>query len=487
MSNEGDQAIFAYLNEKPRTWLQGIAYGPGSNALSHYFRDELRDDLFEYPGTGPVNRYLAEILNNIPKEQTITHYSDITHWVHAQYNLEKPDPYLAKAYNRRTFHTRPAAFYKIFQVIMPFSEGDIIYSEGYHDEFHQYMWNRLLWDPNRSLDDVMAEYCRYHFGPEAAPDMAAAMLQLEKNLELPLADNAGIDAYYLQVKEAGWKIPPHRMADNYRWMLHMQKAALDKYNQLRLRRELARDAELLSLAKNDPDNAVARSKTLLAEALETPDMAALREEARRLGEESDRIMGVRNLGFFSLDKAMTTLGWTEDQFKAAEAASGDARQAILWDLAHYEDAGPGGFYDDAGEPGRQPHLVKGFDYDATSRMTPGNRPSQNTLAYSMDDPRGVVFEYPDLDPDAHYTVRVSIGRPRRNSAEDEAKGPKQLQSILADGEYIARDVEMPILKTDTFEYDVPQSATSDGFLQLTFERDPNTVFVMVSEVWLLKR
>ena len=175
---------------------------------------------------------------------------------------------------------------------MPFSEGDIIYSEGYHDEFHQYMWNRLLWNPNRSLDDVMAEYCRYHFGADAASEMAAAMLQLEKNLELPLAENDGVDRYYLLVKEAGWKIPPHLMTGNYRWMLHMQKAALDKYFQLRLRRGLAREAMLQRLAKKDPDNAVARAQELLAESLETPDMTALKEEARRLGEESDRTMGL---------------------------------------------------------------------------------------------------------------------------------------------------------------------------------------------------
>ena len=35
---------------------------------------------------------------------------------------------------------------------MPFSEGDIAYSEGAYDELNQYMWNRLLWSPNRWSD-----------------------------------------------------------------------------------------------------------------------------------------------------------------------------------------------------------------------------------------------------------------------------------------------------------------------------------------------
>lgn len=487
LSNDGDRAIFAYLNEKPREWLQGIAYGPGSNALSTYFRDELRDDLFEYPAGGPINRYLAEILHNLPKNQTITHYSDITHWIRAQYHLEHPDPYLVKAYNRRTFHTRPAAFYRIFQAIMPFSEGDIIYSEGYHDEFHQYMWNRLLWDPTRSLDDVMNEYCSFHFGPDAAPEMAAAMLQLEKNLELPLAENDGVDRYYLLVKEAGWKIPPHLMAGNYRWMLHMQKAALDKYFQLKLRRELERDAALQSLAKNAPDNAAAKAQALLAEPLETTDMAALKEEARSLGEESDRVIGLRNVGYFSVDKPLTSLGWTAAQFEAAGAATSEERRRMLHQIAHYEEAGPGGYYDDAGDPGRQPHLVKGDSYDASSWMDPNNRPSQNTIAYSLEDPEGVVFRYADLDPAAEYRLRVTMAAPRMPGSDAATEGVKRLQNIRVDDEYLVRDVEIPTYTAQMFEYDVPQSVTGDGILELTFERGTGSMGVVVSEVWLLKK
>jgi hypothetical protein len=370
---------------------------------------------------------------------------------------------------------------------MPFSEGDIIYSEGYHDEFHQYMWNRLLWNPNRRLNDVMTEYCRFHFGPRAAPEMVAAMLQLEKNLELPLAENDGIDRYYLLVREAGWKIPHHLMAGNYRWMLHMQKAALDKYFQLRLRREQARDAALQSLAKNEPDKAVAKAQALLAEPLETPDMAALKEEARRLGEESDRTIGLRNVGYFSANKPLTSMGWTVTQFEAAAAATGQQRRAVLHRLAHYEDAGLGGYYDDAGSPGRQPHLIRGDSYDASSRMDPDNRPSQNSIAYSIEDPQGVAFQYSDLDPVARYRVRVTMVAPRMRSADSWPEQAKRLQSILADGEYVVRDVEIPRYKAQIFEYDVPGSATGDGTLELVFERGAGAAGVVVSEVWLLKK
>src|SRR6266404_1463200 len=264
LSNAGDQAIFDYLNEKPRLWLESIAYGPGSSAMSRYFRNELREDLFEYPGSDPVNRYLAEILNQLPKYQHITHYSDITHWISAQYQVAHPEPHLVKIYGRRTFHARPRAFYAIFQAIMPFSEGDIIYSEGHHDEFHQYLWNRLLWNPNRTLEDVTDEYCRLHFGPAAVVDMREALFQLEQNLELPLDTNEGIDRYYDLVKAAARKIPENLMAIDHRWRLHMQKAALDKYFQLKLRAEQNRETRLHDAlaSSKDADAKIVTARTV---------------------------------------------------------------------------------------------------------------------------------------------------------------------------------------------------------------------------------
>lgn len=491
VDNDGDQAIFDYLNDKNRTWLDAIAYGPGSNAMSDYFRPELRDDLFEYPGSGPVNRYLAETLNQLPRYQKIVHYSDITHWISAQYQVENPDPTLVRVYGRRTFHTRPRAFYRIFQAIMPFSEGDIIYSEGYHDEFHQYMWNRLLWNPNRSLEDVALEYCRYHFGDQAAPLMFEAMCRLEENLETPLEFNPGIDKYYLLVKEAGWKIPPHLKDRNYRWRLHMQKAALDKYIQLKLRNERAREQFILEIASHpeDPDAAVAQAIEIAAEPLETPEMAELRANAARLGEETNEIIGLRNVGLFNLDKPLTSLPWiTRTLEKADDADTPDQKRMMLALIADYENPGRGGFYDDAGADGSQPHLVKGESFDATPMMDPNNRPSQNTLAYSLQDPRGVAFAYTGLDENASYKLRACLAAPRiPKEMLDLPVKLKLVENILADGEYIAKNIEVPEFTADFFEFDIPPELTSDGALEITFERGEGSMAIGVSELWLIRQ
>ena len=494
LTNAGDQAIFDYLNEKPRTWLYAIAYGPGSNAMSPYFRDELRQDLFEYPGSGPVNRYLAETLNQIPKYQRIVHYSDITHWISSQYQTENPEPHLVSVYGRRTFHTRPKAYSTIFQAIMPFSEGDIIYSEGYHDEFHQYIWNRLLWNPNRSIEDVTMEYCRLQFGPEAVELMSEAIFQLENNLETPLETNEGIDRYYLLVKEAGWKIPPHLMENDHKWRLHMQKAALDKYLQLKLRAEHDKETTALraiqsGLESDDLDGATSEALLILERPTESPEMKSLREEARRFGEESDSLYGVRNVGYFALEKNLIGLGWLTKQVQAAvSSTSSEEQRAILNLIAHYEEPGEGGFYDDAGSKGRQPHLIKGESYDASAMLDPNNRPSQNTVAYNLRDKVGIVFLYSGLDPDCSYKVRVTMVAPRIPSELlDLALKFRRNQHVAADGEYLAEDVEVPQYTAKQFEYNIPKRLTQDGTLQLTFEKGDGAIGTVVSEVWLIKK
>ena len=303
LDNAGDQAIFDYYRKEPRPWSYGITYGPGSNAMSRYFREkELRDDLFVYPGKGPVNRYLAEMFHELPPDQHIVHFSDITHWIRSQYQVDTPEPNIVKAYNRRMFHTRPKAMYDTFQAIMPFSEGDIIYSEGNHDEFHQYLWARLLWNPNRELEDVMREYCVLYFGEASAEPMIQAMFQLEKNLVSPVETNPGIARYYALVKEAGEKMPAWRMKRDYRWRLHMQKAALDQYLQYKVRKEMDRERqvrELLSAtAPGQYDRAIRQSLDILKQPrIDTPEMKALWDEAGKLGDQSNQLHGDRNIGY----------------------------------------------------------------------------------------------------------------------------------------------------------------------------------------------
>ena len=338
LTNEGDFAIFDYLSEKPQEWLYGIAYGPGSNAMSWYFRHKLNDELFEYPGYGWLNRYLAETLNALPKDQKIVHYSDITHWTMAQYNVENPERNIAKSYGRRTWHTRPKALYEIFQAIMPFSQGDIIYTEGYHDHFNQYLWQRLLMNPHKSAKEVTNEYCNIYFGKKSADLMTEAIFQLEDNFKIPLATNAGIDRYYVLVKEAGLLIPENMMENNHLWNLFMQKGSLDKYVQLKLQRELFQEERIRNLLQQglelgELNKAIDKSLVILAEPKETEVMIFYREEANKLGIASEKMFGIRNVGYSRLNQQLRDLKGLSKGLKEAKAMRSKKEKINLVRLA----------------------------------------------------------------------------------------------------------------------------------------------------------
>jgi hypothetical protein len=518
LDNAGDKYIFDYLNEKPRTWLWAICYAPGSNAMDRYFRSEQREDLFAYPGTGPINRYLREILNNIPKYQVIDFFSDTTHWYSSEFALPHCEPHLVAVYGRRTFHVRPRQLYSIFQAIMPFSVGDRPYSEGIFDECNQYLWSRLLWNPHLSVDDVMMEYCKLNFGPAAAPEMMQAIYQLEDNLQAPLATNQGIDRFYILVKSAGFKIPAHIMRHDARWRLYMQKAALDKYVQLELRRQLdlrdrATRAIQHAVATGNADAAAAAA--ILDEPQETAEMAVLHAEAERLAreladldpaegrltqtdshytgahfillpetdhetyQEWERYKCRLNLDFVSL-------GWMRRYMQRAQKAEGAERLRLLQQMVSYEDPGPGGFYDDLGDLERQPHLVSGETPDTVRGLDPENRPSVNTIAYSRGTGKGVTLRYEGLDPEAQYKVRLTLVAPRMPGGSRRWGGETK-EHVVANGKYVARDVVVPVYTAQQFEYDIPQDITREGILELSLENATPGRPTVASEVWLIKR
>jgi hypothetical protein len=157
--------------------------------------------------------------------------------------------------------------------------------------------------------------------------MVQALFQLEENLVTPLDTNAGIGRYYVLVKEAGDKMPAWRMKRDYRWRLHMQKAALDQYLQFKLRNEMnheqrARDV-LAAIKPGQYEPAIKQALDILRAPTETEEMKRLRDEAGRLGEESDRLHGDRNLGYFKLDTPLRSISGEIASLEEAQAAKSD--------------------------------------------------------------------------------------------------------------------------------------------------------------------
>jgi len=537
--NEDDHAIFKYLQEKPRNWLWAWGYGPGSDATTWQpgHRQTHRMDLFKYPGFGPYGLYPKEILHQIPSRHKLIYYNEITHWKYAQhayiqmypradrngdlpphwsheiYN-RRPDQYLTMVYNRLTFFAWPEYYHRVFNDLMRYGNGDITHSSGHHDHFNQWMWQRLLWSPRMTVDQVLNEYCKTWFGKEVTPLMAKAILQLEKNIEetegVPLDKKTGIENYYNLVKEAGTKIPDEIMEKDWLWRMYMQKGALDKYVKLNVIQQKEFQIEI----ENDVRRLLSGNKQIKLENIlakfgqfeETDEMRILRKEAEQLGTESNHIFGVRNDGFFNLEHDYIGLGWLKRQLTRALDANKKNSKELLEMIIDYENPGEGGYYDNLGTANSAPNVVNGYPYDhgqpyVSKMLSEGNRPAQRSMHFTQNEDHGVTLLYRDLDPKASYSIRFTFVRPWYQSRYADRMNQKS-QKIYADELVLTEDVELPLQMSDFFTYDIPKTATKDGELTIKLERASDVAQgdhisieqwrnsggwgTLVSEVWLIK-
>jgi len=538
--NDDDNAIFAYLQERPREWLWAWGYGPGSDATTWQpgHRQTHRMDLFRYPGFGPYGLYPRELLRQLPPRHVLVYYNEITHWKYAQHAYvqmypradrngdlpphwshdiyeRRPDQALTMVYNRLTFYAWPRYYHRVFNDLMRYGVGDITHSSGHHDHFNQWMWQRLLWAPRMTVDEVVDEYCRTWFGPEAAPLMAKALFQLEQNLEeqpgVPLAEKEGIGRYYRLVKEAGESMPPVMMENNWLWRMYMQKAALDRYTQLSVRRQSALQSRIeqrvgKALERSDLNACIETVLPWFEKLGETAEMISLRREAGRLGEESNALFGVRSDGYFNLEHDFVGLGWLKRQLERARTASPGEAAQLLNMIVNYENRGPGGFYDNMGTFNNAPNLVFGYPYDhgqpyVAQMLSEANRPSQRSMHFTQDEDQGITLHYRGLDPDAAYRVRFTFVRPWYQERYAFRMNQKS-QSIYADDVLLADNVELPLQMSDFFTYTIPPETTQDGELVIRFERAHDVARgdrvsreqwrnsggwgTLVSEAWLIK-
>ncbi|GAB3218579.1 hypothetical protein J0A67_03050 [Algoriphagus aestuariicola] len=535
--NADDQAIFDYLNEKPREWLWAWGYGPGSDATTWQpgHRQTHRMDLFRYPGFGPYGLYPKEITRQMPARHQLVYYNEITHWKYAQHayiqmypradkngNLpphwghdvyeRRPDQYLTQVYNRLTFFAWPRHYHRVFNDLLRYGVGDITHSSGNHDHFNQWMWQRLLWNPRASVEEMVEEYAKNWFGPEAAPLMAKAIFQLEENMEEipgnPLPEKEGIQHYYELVAESGKLMPENWRQNNWLWRMYMQKAALDRYIQLMVSQQVSTQSGIEDIIrKNASDQSLQEALLLLGKANdESQEMRILKAEAQRLGEESDRIFGTRSEGFFNLNHDFIGLGWMDRQIRRALASKGIQRQEFIVLITDYENPGEGGQYDNLGTANHAPNVTFGYPYDhgqpyLKEMLSEGNRPSQRSMHFTQDEARGVTLHYRNLDPTACYKVRMTLVRPWYQERYAMRMNQKS-ETVFADGKILAKNLELPLQMSDFFTFNIPAELTEDGELVIHFQKaedvangDRVTVEqwrnsggwgTLVSEVWLIR-
>jgi hypothetical protein len=475
--------FYQILKTEP-AWLTGVVFGP-----------QVRDSL-------PVLRA------NVPKRYRIRHYPDITHSIRAQYPVQDWDIAHALTSQREQINPRPLDEAAIFRALKPYVTDFITYSEGCNDDVNKIVWSGLGWDPEADVVQILREYSRYFIGSRYTDSFAQGLLALERNWRGPLAANAAVYTTLEQFQAMERAASPADLR-NWRFLQALYRAYYDAHVRSRLLHETAiegRAIERLRAVKNgESGQALAEATRILAEA-EVRPAAEWRLRVYTLAEALFQSIGEqlsvgryraiaigRGATLDSFELPLNNSGWLLARFAEVSALGTEAeRLAAIDRIVRWTDPGPGGYYDDLGNPSQQPHLVRGLPFEEDpqrfkSTLTgfgyrPDWRLSWMTHAESFWD-TPLQMKYSGLDPAARYRLRIVY-------AGDVFSLNAAIRLVANDTYEIHPAMQKPS-PIAPVEFDVPVDATRGGALTLTFTLTPGLGGAgrgnQIAEVWLMRK
>ena len=210
-------------------------------------------------------------------------------------------------------------------------------------------------------------------------------------------------------------------------------------------------------------------------------------------ERYQAIGAERGANLDAIDMPLTEAGWLKSRFAAIRKLAESERLAAIDAILSRTDPGPGGFYDDLGDPERQPHLVRGPGWEKdpafySSSLTgfgfraagPDRSLPKAWWTHAetlLDTP--LQLHYAGLDKSTAYRVRVVYGRERLGN---------KIRLTANDRFEIHTGATRAL---EPLEFDVPPEATAGGELTLTWTQAPGSGGTgrgcQVAEVFLLRK
>jgi hypothetical protein len=476
-----DEFLEIMQKEQP-SWLNGVVYGP------------------------QVRISLPELRKAIPAKYPIRRYPDITHSMRCQYPVPDWDLAFALTEAREVINPRPVGQAQIFHAFAESSVGFITYSEGCNDDVNKMVWSGLGWDPSANVPDLLRQYGRYFMGDRYADDFAQGLLALEKNWQGPLLTNEAVYTTLKQFQDLERSASP-AVRLNWRFQQALYRAYYDAYQRSRLIDETALEEQAMNklrAARTLGSLAAMRDAESILEQAESRrvssdwrarvfELAEALFQSIRMQLSVERYQAIdigRGANLDTIDVPLNNRGWLRQRFTEIRQLGGEPdRLNEIAGILNWCDPGPGGFYDDLGNPSRQPHLVPGLEFAKDparlfSAMTgfanaPNWRRSWCTSAESLYE-TPLKLCYKDLDHDAQYKVRIVYAGDSRARIRLVANDDVEIHPLMAK-EYPPRPVEFAI----------PREKTQGGKLTLTWNQDPGKGGggrgCQVAEVWLIKK
>jgi hypothetical protein len=474
-------AEFLEILEDQPAWLGGVVFGP-QNRIS-----------------------LAELRAAVPARYPIRGYPDITHSLNCQHPVPDWDLAFALTEGREGINPRPLAEAAIFQAYRDHEVGFLTYSEGCNDDVNKFVWSGLGWDPDASVVDLLRQYSRYFIGDHYADPFAQGLLALERNWQGPLLTNAAVGTTLRHFQSLERSASP-RDRLNWRFQQALYRAYYDAYLRDRLIAETAQEAEALEALRRAEQTgslrALEQAEAILAKAVTQPVATYRRARVFELAEALFQSIHMqlsvprykaiavgRGANLDAIDVPLNNRVWLQNQFAGLRRLEREEDRLRGIDaIVNRTDPGPGGFYDDLGDPSRQPHLVRGapFADDPDFRRSALASFSSRTgypLAWchyaQSHNEAPLEMAYSGLDPSARYRVRVVY-------AGDNLRARFRLD---ADGHEVHGLISKPD-PVKPVEFDIPAEATADGELRLRWSQEPgwggNGRGCQVAEVWLIR-
>ena len=467
-------------------WLSGVVYGP------------------------QVRVSLPELRKAVPRRYPIRDYPDITHSLRCQYAVPDWDVAYSLTEGREVINPRPRDEATIFHAFADQTIGFITYSEGCNDDVNKTVWSALGWDPRRrrprSAAAVQPLLYRRRIGrrrrlcpgtsrPRAKLARPAPHQHFGRN-DAPAVPRPGTAREARSASELAF--PASSLP---RLLRRVRTQSLD----LRDRPRAASDhPPAQSPAQPARLQAIEQAEAILDRAISQPIAADLRARVFALGEalfQSIRMqLSVplykaihfgRGATLDTIDVPLNNRNWLKTRFDVIrKLETEEARQRELDAIVNWTNPGPGGFYDDLGDPLRRPHLVFGSAYEKDPAFLHG---PQTGFDWEHDWRRAwcrhagalvdetLRMHYSGLDPTALYKLRIVY-----TGDMFQAKVRLVAGESLEVHPYLLKPRDMKPL-----EFDLPLEATGSGVLDLTWHaekgRGGNGRGCQVSEVWLIKR
>lgn len=475
--------FYAILDTQP-AWLTGIVHGP------------------------QVRVSIQELRRRVPARYGIRNYPDITHSLQAQFAVPTWDAPEAFTHAREGINPRPSEMRAIFHDSQPSTIGFLTYSEGCNDDVNKILWSEMGWNPEVDIDAALREYARYFISARFEQPFAEGLRGLERNWQGSYATNPSVEATFIRFQAMERQATPRDLL-NWRFQQALYRAYYDELNLRRWQAETATEAQAMHALAEAPRSGSLSAMDAASQILHQPGaVSPLRQRVFELAEalyqsvrmqlSVERYQAIgrdRGATLDNIDVPFNNRNWLDKRFAAIRALPDErSRAKELEQILHWTDPGPGGFYDDLGNPGAQPHLVrpKSYDRDPGNLLSPRNafvqtaRPGVDWRISTMshaevmyDGPMEML--YPHLDPQAQYKLKIIYG--------GEVSAARILR-LTANGTFEIHPFRKIENVQEPVEFEIPKQATASGSLRLRWERVPgmpgNGRGTQVAEVWLLR-